>query len=226
MCALDVRTADLFENPTHRLAAALSLDVSGSMSGKPIEELNRGVGLFYRSVQQHALARHAAEIGVVEFGSGARVVRDFEPVLGATPPQLEISDLYAGTSLGSGVQMALDLLEKRKAEYRRVGTSYHQPWLVIITDGDPTDDSHVDAASRIAQLVDANKLTVFPIGVGGADMSALAMLSPKRAPLRLKGLNFEALFEFLSRSVVAVSTSRPGDSVALPTANISTWAQL
>ena len=52
-----------------------------------------------------------------------------------------------------------------------------------MTDGAPTDN--IDSAvRRVVDLVDAKKLTVFPIGIGGgADMKTLARFSPNRDPL-------------------------------------------
>lgn len=41
-----LRMEDLVNNPTPRVPVCLCLDVSGSMSGPPIDELNQGVKLF------------------------------------------------------------------------------------------------------------------------------------------------------------------------------------
>ena len=50
-------------------------------------------------------------------------------------------------------------------------------------------------------------------------MEKLKQLSPGRAPVTLAGLRFRDLFQWLSASQKAVSTSKPGDSVALPPVN-------
>ena len=42
-----LRQEDLVENPTARVPICLVLDVSGSMDGEPIRELNEGVELFF-----------------------------------------------------------------------------------------------------------------------------------------------------------------------------------
>ena len=57
-------------------------------------------------------------------------------------------------------------------------------------------------------------------------MSTLAMFSKKRPPLRLQGLNFKQFFEWLSKSVVRVSQSRPGEKVNLDLEGIKGWAEL
>ena len=44
-----LRREDLINNPTARVPVCLCLDVSGSMNGAPIKELNDGVRLFYEN---------------------------------------------------------------------------------------------------------------------------------------------------------------------------------
>ena len=63
-----------------------------------------------------------------------------------------------------GVNLALDTLEKRKSVYSDVGVLYYQPWVVLMTDGQPNGDPAVldRAVQRVTDLVAARKLTVFP----------------------------------------------------------------
>ncbi len=123
--------------------------------------------------------------------------------------------------------MALDCLEKRKQEYKNVGVDYFQPWLVLMTDGKPTTKEHTEAGPHAVKLEAQGKLVVFPIGIGPrADMTTLAMFSKKNDPLRLNELNFRLFFEWLSKSVVRVSQSRPGEKVGLDHEGIKGWAFL
>ena len=57
-------------------------------------------------------------------------------------------------------------------------------------------------------------------------MPLTKMFSPNRPPLKLKGLNFQEFFEWLSQSVSRVSQSTPGDKVELDIEGIKGWAQL
>ena len=122
--------------------------------------------------------------------------------------------------------MALDLLNQRKEEYKNAGVDYFQPWLVVLTDGQPTDETHKDVAPEIAELVNARKLSVFPIGGGGLDdLSQLAVISPRRKPMKLKGSKFKELFEWLSKSIASVSASIPGEKLPLDKDGIADWAE-
>ena len=125
--------------------------------------------------------------------------------------------------------MALELLEKRKEEYRSKGVDYYQPWLVLMTDGSPNGSTREleRAVQRTEELVRAKKLTVFPIGIGAeADMKKLEEFSPGRTPLKLQGLKFREFFTWLSRSVSKTSQSIPGESVPLDLDGIKGWGEL
>lgn len=218
-----LRQEDLVENPTARVPICLVLDVSSSMSGSEIAELNEGVHMFFDAIRSDDVAQYAAEIAVVTFGASVEKVVDFMAIERQSVPTLEAN---GATPMGEGVCLGLDLLEARKQDYQRAGVDYFQPWIVVMTDGEPTDDIG-NAASRIQALVTNKKLAVFAIGIGAnANLTKLAALSPNRPPLRLRGLNFKEFFTWLSRSVSRVSQSTPGEAVALDLKGIEAWGQV
>jgi uncharacterized protein YegL len=131
--------------------------------------------------------------------------------------------------MGEAVTMALGKLESRKNEYKQKGVDYHQPWLVLMSDGEPNGNPTIqaEAIQRCSELVNNKKLVVFAIGIGQeADMNVLANFSPKRNPLRLKGLNFSQFFEWLSASAAAVTASMPGEKVQLDLQGVKEWGEL
>lgn len=71
------------------------------------------------------------------------------------------------------------MLEHRKEEYKNAGVDYYQPWLVIMTDGEPTDDIS-NVSIRLSELVVAKKISIFPIAIGNTNTDKLAKLSPGR----------------------------------------------
>ena len=223
-----LRMEDLVNNPTPRVPVCLCLDVSGSMDGAPIDELNQGVRLFYDAIKDDEVALYSAEVSIVTFGGNdATCIVDFASLeLQPNPPHLSA---YGITPMGEAVNMALDLLERRKEEYKDKGVDYYQPWLVLMTDGEPNGDSRQlqTAITRTCSMVSAKKLTVFPIGIGiKADMAILAKFSPNRSPLRLQGLKFKEFFEWLSKSVSKTSQSTPGENVKLDVEGIKGWGEL
>ena len=205
---------ELVDNPTPRVPVGLCLDVSSSMYGQPIEELNAGLRQFLDELQKDELTCTSAETAVVTFGSSAQCVADF-----ATADQIQVEPLEANglTYMGEGLTMALDLLEQRKERYKAAGVDYYQPILVVMSDGCPNGDPKVlrEAAQRICQMVEARRLTVVAVGIGeGADMEQLRRISGRKA-VRLQGLQFREFFAWLSQSVANVSASLPGDEADL-----------
>lgn len=205
---------DLIDNPSPRCACMLVVDTSSSMSGEPIEELNRGIQQFMEEVRSDEFAASSVELGIVAFGGSVRVVQEFGPLDKAAPPRLEAS---GDTPMGRAVEEAVRRLESRKREFRDAGVSYYQPWLVLMTDGQPTD-SWQRAAEQLRQLAESRKLIVFGIGIGSScDLQTLGAFCPtSRPPKRLEGLKFRELFQWLSQSMARVSVSTPGAEVALP----------
>ncbi len=203
------------ENPEPRCPCVLLLDVSGSMAGQPINELNKGIQLFWQEVRKDPLASKRVEVAVVTFSDDVEVVQDFATIENSQPPVLEAG---GATAMGSGILKALDILRNRKEVYRRNGISYYRPWIFLITDGAPTEPQEVmqQAAQAIQQEEAKKGVAFFAVGVEGADMRMLATLSKERQPLKLKGLAFRELFLWLSASMQRVSSSKVGDKVDLP----------
>jgi len=217
---MTLREEELVSNPTARVPVCLCLDTSGSMGGDPIDELNVGVATFLEGLRSDEVAQFAAEVAIVTFGGFVSELLDCASLSRVEAPSLSA---YGETPMGQAVEKALDLLEARKREYSNAGVDYFQPWLALMTDGQPTDA--IDrAVNRTAALVQSRKLSVFAVGVGeAADMTVLSRFSPNRQPLRLRGLRFRQFFEWLSKSVVRVSQSTPRQDVPLDLLGIKDW---
>lgn len=163
------------------------------------------------------LARKRVEIAIVTFNSDVTVQQDFITADQFQAPVLTTSGL---THMGPGILRALDMVEARKASYKANGVAYYRPWVFLITDGEPQGEAN-DVISRAAQQVrDAeakNQLSLYAVGVEGANLEKLKEIAPvARPPLQLAGLNFRELFLWLSASQKRVSAGKPGDMTPLP----------
>jgi uncharacterized protein YegL len=197
------------DNPEPRCPCVLLLDTSGSMSGKPIQELNEGIRTFKQELMSDPLATKRVEIAVVTFGP-VTVDNSFQTV-----PFFQPSPLTANgdTPMGAAIAAAIDIVTKRKQEYKSHGVAYYKPWIILITDGAPTD-SWATAARMVKEGEDRKAFAFFAIGVEGADFSTLKQISV-REPLKLKGLMFREFFMWLSASMKMVSSKNPGSSINL-----------
>jgi len=200
------------DNRDPRVACALLLDTSASMGGAPIEQLNAGYATLCKELQEDPLARKRTEVTVITFGGSARVAVPFQEGRDLTPTWFNAN---GATPLGAALDLGLDELLARKQAYKAAGLEYYRPWLFVVTDGAPTDGATFDRAVQRVREVEADKgVTVFAVGVAGADLGALEQLSAVRDPVRLEGLRFVQLFQWLSASMTVVSQSSPGSSDA------------
>lgn len=201
---------DLFLNGERRLPCVILADRSYSMNGHKIDRLNEGLKHFERAVSQDMMALKRVETEIISFGP-VHVQQEFDTMDRITMPVLTADE---DTPMGEAIETALDRIKKRQADYQAAKVPSYKPWIFLITDGAPTDDT-----SRAAQLVRdreaKQKLNFFSIGVDGADFGALKKFS-SRPPIALENNDFEALFEFMTVVMTTVAKTRPGDQIDLP----------
>jgi len=213
-------------NPNQRTPCVLVLDASGSMeaptrSGKTrIEELNAGLQALREAIRADDSAYSRVSLSVVMVGgprSEAELLMDWTDAV-----DFEVFKMNAGggTPLGAGMILALKLVEEAKADLKSAGISYTRPWIIVISDGEPTDDREVwsNAVLEAQKAERDRKAEIFVIGVQGADLETLGKLS-QRPALALEGVRFKELFVWLSDSLSAASRSRPGENVELPSSD-------
>jgi uncharacterized protein YegL len=217
-------TDDFAINPEPRLPCVLLLDVSSSMAGKPIAELNEGLQLYRNELRADELSAKRVEVAIVTFGDEVRTVADFTTAENFQPPTLKAD---GNTPMGAAINMALAMILQRKVAYRANGIPYFRPWIFLITDGAPTDEWRF-AAKKVKEGEEHRAFAFFAVGVTGADLALLAQIA-SRQPLQLQGLRFRDLFQWLSNSQRSLSQSTPGDQdkvTFINPAGPSGWAAL
>jgi uncharacterized protein YegL len=230
------------ENTATRIPVVLCLDTSYSMVlNGGFDALNSGVDVFFTTCKKDSVNKYGFDVAIVTFGAdGVTRYQDFRPIWNQEEipslcfnPSLIAHDEYGnpiyrenglprgtelwtdGTPLGRGVDLAMEGLRHRKEEYQENAIGYYQPWLVIITDGQPTDDGEkyrqtVNAVLGL-QRSDANnkkRLKVIAIGVGSEDYRKLSEFVIDRKVLTTKDFSeFDQVFEFLSKSMSDAGTN-------------------
>ena len=214
---------DYSGNPNQRTPCVLVLDASRSMvtvtkSGRTrMDEMMSGIRTLQTELQGDDTALVRVQLAIVSVGgpsNDAEIMLDWTD---ATDFQAFPITPNGTTPLGKGVQIALEMVEQAKLNLRAAGVSYTRPWMMVISDGEPTDPADVwSAAARECRAAEASKkVEVFCIGVEGANLARMAELSAK-PPQMLSGTKFRELFVWLSASLSAASRSRPGESIQLP----------
>lgn len=217
---MPVGMPEFVDNPEPRVPVILLCDTSGSMSGAPINSLNAGLAAFTEEVYKDEIASLRVEVALVTFGP-VRLTQDFVTIDKFVPPQMRADGV---TPMGEAIEYALDMLQDRKETYKNNGIQYYRPWVILITDGAPTD-SWQNAAGRMRQAEAQRRLLFFAVGVQGADMNTLRQIAPpERPPVLLNGLDFKSMFQWLSTSMKRVSSSQVGGTmISLPPVG---WGQI
>lgn len=206
-----ITQGDFSKSTKKRLPICFCLDTSGSMiaptanGSTRMQEVNSAFSKFLAAMKENDEVASSADIAIVTFGGDAEIEQPFQPL--TSLPDINI-DVRQGslTPLGDAIQIGLKLLEARKDGYKDKGLKYFQPWLVVITDGEPEGEGALEsieiAIEQTIALERENKLVVFNIGIGDdADLNVLQRLSEKREkPISVAETNLDELFKFLGSS--------------------------
>jgi uncharacterized protein YegL len=203
-------------------ACVLLLDTSRSMRGAPLRALQEGLEAYRTFLAGDEEASLIVETCVITFSDEAKVVHPFSSI-----ESLPSLTLEAGgwTAMGAAIELGIQQIEERKAFYKEEGVDYYRPFLVLLTDGAPTDlksQARFDeVAAKLQQGARDRKFIPLFFGTGKADFPRLKrLLGDAGTVTGIDGARFEEFFQWLSKSVSGLKDSKPGDKVAFqdPTA--------
>jgi uncharacterized protein YegL len=214
-------------NKDQKCPVVLLLDTSGSMAGMPIEELNKALVQIKEDILNDTMLSNRLELGIVAFDDDARVERPIDLISPDT--DLPILNIGGVTNLVSGMNKAIELVTDRKNFYKSNGEQYYRPFIVLFTDGAPTNtpEEIEELDQNIQKLSDEKRFIFLPFGVDGADMQLLAKLAAQSADERLKNIGtafamkdvskFTEVFQFVSASISGIMEKGGTQTVQLPT---------
>ena len=192
------------------MALVFVLDVSASMQGRPIAQLNDGFNRFKTEVCKDKQTRDILDVAVIQFNDDFEVAQDFVPIEYMEPIQLAAS---GGTKYTDAIREALRMADERSRFYRRSGTEPYKPWIILVSDGAPLDK--IDAvAAEVSEMQDSGKARFIALGVGDYDSATLKRLTD--VVFRMEGTDFTSFFNWVGKSIRTVSTTAPGEKAPLP----------
>ncbi len=210
------------DNYEQKCLCVLVVDISGSMSGEPISQLNKGLQEFHRSVMEDFVASQRLEVCVVTFGSTVNCIQEPDLVSNFQMPSLSTS---GSTKLVDGVRYAIDIVDRRKRWYKETGQNYYRPMIVLVTDGEPdADQDIIGLSNEVSSKISSKSFTFYSIGVRGYNHNKLSLICPNPPPLPLDGYKFSEFFTWLSNSIGIITKSKEGEVLMLPP--VSDWTQI
>jgi uncharacterized protein YegL len=204
------RFDDLDVSNTRKVPICLVLDVSGSMGDRDntrltkIEELNKNFKDFITFVRTNPKARSMVDLSVISFGHEVTVVNGYSNIESIKETRFSAN---GPTPMGAAMKKALDLLELRRKYYKDKGIQHFKPILILMSDGEATDN-YEESAAEVSSKVKEKRVKVLPFIIGRNNQSkALAAFSPFYKPKAVTSSeDFKEMFRLLSES-----TLRPQD---------------
>lgn len=215
-------SAESAENFEQKCLCVLVLDVSGSMRGEPIAELNRGLQDFYNEIKEDETTSQRLEVCIMTFNDTVKTIQEPALVDNFTMPTLSAR---GSTAMVDAVNEAIEKVEARKRWYKETGQPYYRPWIILMTDGEPDTGQDVyGLGPRIKSDTEAKKYVFLPIGIQDANMETLEMLQGEMKPMKLNGLKFMQFFQWLSASMGTIVNHNEGEKVDL-TDGLDDWTK-
>lgn len=225
------------EKPREHLPVALIID--NSLSTTPIAALlNQCVRQLVEHMKQDPIFHSVVELLVVHFNQDLQVAADFLPLTQVTAGQLDIRSCSGHTNTGKALLYALDRITERCQTWDRDAQHHYQPLCVLLTDGYPdaglhaseayrrsVEQSYAEAARRIRQLEQEEKLTFIAAGIQQEDIRFRANMDrlreltiyPNRAIPISEDLaelkRFDEFFSLIEKTTNAMFRSTPPDVI-------------
>ena len=207
-------------NESH-VAITLVLDVSVSMSGPSMDELNRGVNTMIDDFKKDSRLNKIVDLSIFTFGAKGRQnpYQSFRAI-GDIEGAITLAATDGSTYIVAALEKAIDRTYARCKEYEENSACY-TPWIIVITDGAFHDTDLITIGNTMIDLESRGKLHFFGLGVPGYDRSQLEKFanSPERV-IDINAVDFVKFFSWIGNSIRTVTTKNPGEPTALSPWNV------
>ena len=123
-----------------RLPIYFLIDVSESMVGEPILEVEEGLSTIIQTLKKDAHAMETVWVSIIIFAGQAKTLVPLNDIVSFYPPKFPIG---SGTSLSKGLGHLMFELRKNIVKTTIENKGDWKPIIFLLTDGVPTDDTKI-----------------------------------------------------------------------------------
>ncbi|NLR77427.1 TerY-C metal binding domain-containing protein [Chitinophaga eiseniae] len=184
-----------------RLPIYFLIDVSESMVGEPIQQVEEGLSTVIQALKADPYAIETVWVSILVFAGQAKTLVPLQEIIQFYPPRFPVG---GGTSLSRGLgQLMMELRKNQvKTTYEKKGD--WKPIVFLFTDGVPTDDTRPAIAEWKQNWQRAANMVAVSFG-NEADLSLLKELTEN--VLHFKNTSAAAYQEFFKWVTDSVKTS-------------------
>ena len=204
-------------NESH-MPVLIAGDISGSMAGLPIQNVNKSINRFASDVCKDPKAAGRVDVAVIGFNDAPRIEQNWRPITEMNQVNFVAG---GGTNISAALEKGVEMLRERGHLYEDVGIEVKMPYLILITDGYGGDVTEIAKVTK--QRTADRKMKLWVLAVKGYDKESVAQLTDGKRVFELvneDGYDFSEFFDFMAVSVKAVSTSAPGQDTVSVKSNI------
>jgi uncharacterized protein YegL len=196
------------DSSTRRLPVYLLLDVSGSMSGAPLEAVKQGMNELVKNLNDVPQAVETCWLSVITFESQARQVVPLTELPKFISPPLQTG---GGTAMGAAFELLNQAIDRDVKPNTAERKGDYQPIIFLLTDGAPTDE-YRSSLDRVKQRKEKKSVTLIALGCGSqANMDLLKEVA--NIALRLEDTTPQGIKDFFKWVTNSLGAASKGASV-------------
>lgn len=121
-----------------RLPIYFLIDVSESMVGEPISQVEEGISTIIQALKTDPTAIETVWISIIAFAGKAKTILPLQDIISFYPPKYPIG---SGTSLSNGLRHLMNELDSNVKRTSATSKGDWKPIIFLFTDGVPTDNT-------------------------------------------------------------------------------------
>ncbi len=184
-----------------RLPIYFLIDVSASMAGDPIAQVEKGMHVILQELRSNPYALETAHIGIIIFAEQQILLSPLTELYAFQPPSFPIG---GGTALGGALRALMREIDASVQKTTAEKKGDWQPLVFLFTDGEPTDAPGRAIAAWNEKYRRRCRLVAVAIGES-VDTTRLCTLTDD--VLRLKETSPEAFRQFFQWISASIQTS-------------------